>query len=242
MVNRIESVLGRDQRRRQPVVKICGLKELSHARAAAEAGADMIGFVLAASRRRTTASAVRAIQDALRIECLAPLFVGVFVNASSDEINYMVVEAGLDAVQLSGDEMPNAIDDIHVPVIKAIRPTVSSGESELVRTADDWLNRARPAAALLFDAHVPGSYGGAGVLADWDAARLLSQQYPVLLAGGLEPANVGDAIGFVQPLGVDVSSGVEIAGAKHPDRIAAFVAAARAGESVASYPRGARSV
>jgi phosphoribosylanthranilate isomerase len=81
---------------------------------------------------------------------------------------------------------------------------------------------------LLVDAHVPGSYGGAGVVADWDRAAGLARRRSVLLAGGLTPANVAEAIQRVRPWGVDVSSGVEINGVKDHQKIRAFVAAARA--------------
>jgi phosphoribosylanthranilate isomerase len=212
----------------QAVVKVCGLQEESHARAAAMAGADMIGFMMAPSRRRIAPRAARAIAEALRSEGLAPLAVGVFVNETPATIHEAVDQAGLDAVQLSGDEHPDVMRELHVPVIKAIRPNGVMAELELVRTADSWLARAQPAALLLVDGHRPGSYGGSGVLADWAAAKLLARRYPVLLAGGLTPANVRDALTEVRPLGVDVSSGVEVAGVKQSERIAAFIAAARA--------------
>ncbi len=163
------------------------------------------------------------------------MLVGVFVNATADEINEAVADAGLDVAQLSGDERPEVIDQITVPVIKALRPAAGAPETELLRTTDLWFDRARPVRAFLLDAHVPGFYGGAGVLGNWTAAALVALRYPVLLAGGLNAANVNEAIATVRPLGVDVSSGVEVGGVKDPALIEAFVGAARANTYKSSY-------
>lgn len=228
MDSKIESVFAREGSAHPPVVKICGLQDVSHARAAALAGADMLGLMLAPSRRRTTPRAIRTIREALQSEGQEPLLVGVFVNATADEINEAVADAGLDVAQLSGDERPEVIDQITVPVIKAVRPEPGAPETELLRTSDLWFDRARPVRAFLLDAHVPGSYGGAGVLGNWTAAALVARRYPVLLAGGLNAANVSQAITSVRPLGVDVSSSVEVEGVKDPALIEAFVEAARA--------------
>lgn len=218
-----------------PLVKICGIQDVIHARVAALARADMLGFMLAPSRRRTSAQTIRKIRHTLRAEGHELLLVGVFVNSSPDEINEAVAVAGLDVAQLSGDEPPEVIDQVTVPVIKAVRPAAHAPETELLRSADLWFDRARPVRAFLVDAHVPGSYGGSGTLADWTAAALLARRYPVLLAGGLNLDNVTEAIASVRPLGVDVSSGVEVGGVKHSALIEAFVVAARASVLQSSY-------
>lgn len=219
-----------DLDRQQPssaIVKICGLQEVVHARMAARVGADLLGFMLAPSRRRISVNAVRTIREKLEEDGRRPPMVGVFVNETANAINTAVETAGLDAVQLSGDESPAMLDEVGVPVIKALRPLPGAGAEQLRRQAELWLDRPRPAVLLLIDAHVTGSYGGTGRIGDWAAAQLLAQRYPVLLAGGLTADNVVRAIETVRPLGVDVSSGVELDGVKEPDRIAAFIAAAR---------------
>ena len=210
-----------------PIVKICGLQAASHARAAAEAGADLLGFILAPSRRRVTPEAVRRIRERLQAHGPSPKLVGVFVNEDVSTINEAVRVAGLDAVQLAGDEEPEVVDELSVPVIKVLRLPVGLSETGLMRSADVWFARPRPVAMLHIDGHAPGVYGGSGVLANWTAAAVVARRYPVLLAGGLTPHNVGEAIAEVGPIGVDVSSGVEAAGVKQPELIAAFIGSAR---------------
>ncbi len=210
-----------------PIVKICGLQAASHAQAGADAGADLLGFILAPSRRRVMPEVVRRIRESLRTQGPLPKLVGVFVNEDVTTINQAVTVGGLDAVQLSGDEAPETVDDLKVPVIKVLRLPVGLSELELLRSADVWFARSRPVSMLLVDGHVHGVYGGTGVLANWTAAAVLARRYPVLLAGGLTPHNVGEVIAEVGPFGVDVSSGVEAAGVKQPELIADFIGAAR---------------
>ncbi len=217
-----------------PIVKICGLQAASHAQAAADAGADLLGFILAPSHRRVSPEDVRRIRASLQRRERSPKLVGVFVNEEASTINRAVMDVGLDAVQLSGDEEPAIIDELSVPVIKALRLPVEFSETELLRSADVWFARSNRVAMLLVDGHAPGMYGGAGVLANWTAAAVLARRYPVLLAGGLNRDNVGAAIAEVGPTGVDVSSGVEAAGVKQPRMIADFIGAARASRPKAS--------
>jgi len=207
-------------------VKICGVRTRDHALTAVDAGADMIGLVFAPSRRQidpdnaaVIASAVRtAADDRRRLVSL----IGVFVNDDVTRIREIAALCGLDGIQLSGDEpVAYAADLAPFLVIKAIRFDNSAHER-------DWLSEDRAHVRLLVDAHVPGSYGGAGVVADWDRAADLARRRPLLLAGGLTPANVAEAIRCVRPWGVDVSSGVESNGVKDHQKIRAFVAAARA--------------
>ena len=117
------------------------------------------------------------------------------------------------------------------PVLKALRLREEADLAQL----DAY---AMAGAILLLDAHVPGSYGGAGVTGDWDLARRAAQRWPIILSGGLTPENVADAIATVQPRGVDVSSGVETNKAKDPEKMRAFVATARAAMALeTSKPR-----
>lgn len=225
------------------LVKICGLRSAEHALAAAAAGADLLGFVFAPSRRRVAPEQARAMAEAVRAAPgPRPRLVGLFVNADPGEVNAVAALAGLDLVQLSGDEPPEHAGAIALPVIKAIRMDGSANEERWLALGDDRrqaTDEGRPgrafvsgASALVFlvDAHVPGSYGGTGVVADWGRARELAARAPVLLAGGLTPANVAAAIEAVAPLGVDVSSGVETEGVKDPLKIGAFIGAARAAQ------------
>ncbi len=149
--------------------------------------------------------------------------VGVFVNESPDIIRARVRECGLTAVQLHGDEPPEACAGYGVPVIKALR----------VRGPED-VERARTyvgvgdVATLLLDGAAPG-YGGGGVGFDWSlVARLSDAGVPVLVAGGLNPGNVQEAVRATKPYGVDVASGVEVSpGIKDADAVRAFVRAVR---------------
>ena len=204
------------------IVKICGLRAIEHALVAAEAGADLIGLVFAPSKRRVEPEAAAALVAALRAHEVGRRLrvVGLFVNEPAAHINALSAQVGLDFVQLSGDEEPALADALALPVIKAIRLDGSAREAA-------WL--CQPAhRPLMVDAHVPGAYGGTGQRADWERAAQLAEERPVLLAGGLTPENVADAVMEVRPWGIDVSSGVERDGVKDEGRIRAFVANARA--------------
>jgi phosphoribosylanthranilate isomerase len=204
-------------------VKICGLRTIEHALVALEAGADLLGFIFAPARRQVTPAEAAAIATAVRV---APggervSLVGVFVNETSEHMTATAATCGLDAIQLSGEEDPRVLASLPhgVLVIKAVRLAGADAEQ-------GWLGTT--GAQLHVDAHVPGIYGGAGVVADWARAAELARTRPIMLAGGLTPDNVGAAIGQVRPWGVDVSSGVETDGVKDAAKIRAFVAAVRA--------------
>lgn len=207
------------------VVKICGLRTAEHALAAAAAGVDMIGLVFAPSKRRVEPAEAAALVAALRAHehGRRVQVVGLFVNEPANTINAVSAHVGLDLVQLSGDEPPLLAAALALPVIKSVRLDGSARE-------DAWLQQL-PDRPVLLDAHVPGAYGGTGQRADWARAALLARQRPVLLAGGLTPDNVADAVAQVRPWGVDVSSGVELAGHKDAGRIRAFVTNARAAQA-----------
>jgi phosphoribosylanthranilate isomerase len=156
------------------------------------------------------------------------LRVGVFVDAPRDEMARIADEVGLDLLQLHGDEPPEALEGLPRRVIKAVR--VGRGFK-----AEDALRYADKAAGILVDTRSPGETqfpGGTGVPFDWSLVAGLARRVPFLmLAGGLGPDNVADAIRAVRPHAVDVSSGVEgLPGHKDPRKIRAFVAAARTAE------------
>ena len=205
-------------------VKICGIRTPEAARAAAEAEADLIGLVFAPSKRQVDVATARNIVDALRSSVYGrdTTVVGVFVDDRPEHIMEVATAVGLDWVQLSGHEPVAVAAAIDLPSVKALRFDGDPSEA-------GWLQGAAGCdiVPVLIDAHVPGSFGGAGVVADWDAARRVVAMRPVLLAGGLTPANVATAITAVRPWGVDVSSGVETDGVKDLDKIRAFVRAAK---------------
>lgn len=205
-------------------VKICGIRTIEHAQAVADAGADMIGLVFAPSKRRIEPEQAAEIAASLRATRpnRMPILVGLFVNETPERIATTAERCGLDGIQLSGDETVDIVDALpELPVLKAVR---LAGDTREV----GWLASALDRVTLLVDAHVPGSYGGTGSVADWDKARLLAGERAILLAGGLTPDNVAAAIAQVRPWGVDVSSGVETHGQKDSAKIQRFVALVRA--------------
>ncbi len=218
------------------IVKICGLRTIEAARTAALGGADALGFILAESRRQVAPSFVREVRETVLSGIVRPpALVGVTVNASATEIRRFVDEGALDIVQLSGDETPDILTEIDIPVIKTIHVGAGMDADALDRLADSWMDQPRPAAAIHIDAKVAGAYGGTGMRADWSLATHLASRWPALLAGGLNPGNVIEGIQAVAPRGVDVSSGVEIAGEKDLTLIEAFIAHARQGFAPGAY-------
>lgn len=196
-------------------VKICGITREQDARAAAAAGADAIGFVFwPDSPRRIDPREAAGIGRALPALLTR---VGVFVNASPRDVSRAVAEARLDAVQLHGDEDPEAYVSCGAAVIKVV---------SLVSDVD--VARARsysPSVTLLVDAKDVERRGGTGVRANWHFAQRLARLRPILLAGGLRASNVAEAIRTVHPWGVDVSSGVEMRpGQKSAQQIDALLA------------------
>lgn len=206
-------------------VKICGITHYDDALAAIEAGADLLGFnfYTKSSRYIDPLSAARLV-GAIRARRAPVQLVGVFVNSSLEEIATIMDECGIDLAQLCGDEPPETLVALNGRAFKALRPQDSA---DLARH----LQRYHPktgSPAYLVDAYRPGEYGGTGQQADWTLARSLAESYPVLLAGGLTPENVAEAIRQVHPWGVDVASGVEESpGRKDPARLAAFVKTAK---------------
>jgi phosphoribosylanthranilate isomerase len=199
--------------------KICGITRIEDALAAARAGADAIGLVFyAKSPRAVDVRQARAIVQAL------PPFVttvGLFVNASRCELGEILDAVPLDLLQFHGDETPEECAHYQRPFIKALR----------VRPGDDLQAqclRYRQARGILLDTFVPGVPGGTGEAFDWSLVPE-NLALPVVLAGGLSPENVADAIARMRPYAVDVSGGVEAAkGIKDPLKIQAFVRAVRA--------------
>ena len=200
-----------------PRVKICGITNLDDAHHAAACGADALGFVFyPGSPRFVDPDTVRRI-----IVELPPLVttVGLFVNEPSARIREMVDFCGLNTVQLHGDEEPDQCCYPPCRVIKAFR---------LRGDMQDSLFAAFKVSALLLDAFVPNQFGGTGHRCDWAQATAVASQHRVILAGGLNPENVAEAVRQVHPYGVDVSSGVEEKpGQKDPEKVARFIRMAK---------------
>ncbi len=198
-------------------VKICGVTRVDDALLCVEAGADAIGLNFwPKSKRRCAmdeaARIVSAVGERVRV-------VGVFVDASVEEISLVRQRTGVRWAQLHGDEPPAVLDMLLPEALKAVRPR----ESADVRSA-----LAYGGSELLVDAAVAGVPGGSGQRCDWTLAASLARSRRVWLAGGLRPDDVASAISAVRPFGVDVASGVERApGVKDAAKVRAFVAAAR---------------
>lgn len=201
-------------------VKFCGITRVEDAREAVRLGAWAIGLnYWAQSPRRCDPAAAIEISGELRRKVLP---VGVFVNASLDEIATAVEDAQLGAVQLHGDEGPSFCQEVArrtgAKVIKALR----------VRSAADARHaESFPTDYHLLDAHSPVTPGGTGESFDWELTAHRHSTVPMILAGGLNPANVAGAIEIAKPFAVDVASGIESApGVKDHALMAAFAEAA----------------
>lgn len=218
-----------DRRARMFTIKICGITTPDDARAAVEAGADAIGLnFYPPSPRCIDLATARTIVDAVGNRLCK---VGLFVNASAEEICRSFDDLGLDIIQLHGDERPDLLRSLAPrPVMKAFR----LGPDGL-SPVQSWLEECTrmslfPRMALL-DGFRPGQFGGTGAIADWRIAATYATTKGVpslVLAGGLTPENVGDAIAAVRPAAVDTAGGVESSpGKKDMARMQAFVRTAR---------------
>ena len=197
-------------------LKICGITRLSDALHAVEHGAGALGFVFwPESPRHVEPERAAAIIAALPRGIDA---VGVFVNEPVEGVSAVVAQTGISTIQLHGDEAPAYADALDRPVLRAV--TVDRVEE----ASAAW----PPGTRFLIDAADPVRRGGTGKTLDWQRAAVAARGRAVVLAGGLTPDNVAEAIRTVRPFGVDVSSGVEDApGVKNTDKVARFLASAR---------------
>ena len=199
-------------------IKICGICDLDSARAAVEAGADMIGFHFCNSDRRVSPADAKAILDELMVR---PKIVGVFIDEDPDEVRRIAELLDLDLVQLHGSEPPGF--DAGRPVMKVLK--VKDGN---VPGTDDWPD------PIMLDSWSADQRGGTGQTWDWEVARPLFASRQVFIAGGLEPGNVGKVVSQFKPYGIDVSSGVEArVRVKDPEKLRAFIRAVRLAEVLA---------
>jgi phosphoribosylanthranilate isomerase len=238
-------------------VKICGVRDAPTALAAARSGADLVGIMFANSRRKVTPEQCMEIVGAVHehrrfaepvnipgpargevsnrswygawneaieevLHYRRPLLVGVFADQEADDVIAIAEAARLDMVQLSGDENDDYVRRMRLPVLRAVhvRPGM---------TPDDVLQKAPPGIGqvIMLDTASDAARGGTGEAFDWTVAAECGEAAPLMLAGGLAPDTVAEAIATARPWAVDVSSGVEIDGAKDAGLIEAFVKAAK---------------
>ncbi len=205
-------------------VKICGLTNLEDARAACDAGADLLGFTfyppspryIAPERCAEIVKALRGDLTAADRREGAPRLVGLFVNTPPNEVANVLDACGLDLAQLHGDEGIDVLQALGGRAYKAFR---GNGYDQAA------FAEAGPGTpAFLVDAAVAGKFGGTGQTGDWDGAAALARRHQLLLAGGLTADNVAAAVARVRPWGVDVASGVEATpGRKDHAKVRAFI-------------------
>jgi len=202
--------------------KICGITNIEDARVAVTAGADALGFLLyRKSPRYVDPMIVQQI-----VAQLPPFIlpVGVFVNEEIKIVRDLMDTCGLALAQLHGDESATYCRELRRPVLKALR---LKDRSTFVALAE--FQARIEVRGFVLDALSEEAYGGTGQVVDWGLARQAAQAATVILAGGLTPENVGQALRAVQPYGVDVSSGVEVTpGKKDHEKVRAFLRAVRA--------------
>jgi phosphoribosylanthranilate isomerase len=199
-------------------VKICGITRAEDALVAVDAGADALGFMFyASSPRCVTREAAAPI-----IHQLPPFVakVGVFVNPTVEEVRQAIADCGLDTLQFHGEELPEFCRQFGLKVLKAFRVQ----GPETLKVLSDYSQMT-----WLLDSFVAGTRGGTGNTFNWDiAAQAVKSGGRVILAGGLTPENVAEAVRKVHPYGLDVSSGVESApGRKDAAKVRAFITAAK---------------
>ena len=206
--------------------KICGLRTLEDALAAADAGASFLGFVFVPGVRRQIDEALASeiIQEIKRrTGSGGPRIVGLFANQAMSEVNRIISKCGLDFAQLCGDEPPDYWDQVEAWVIKMLKVADDGPKEKLVaglrKHIEDAMSRMH---LCLLDKHTAGALGGTGKSFDWSIAAEIAKNYRIILAGGLTPKNVHEAISKAGPWGVDVSTGVETDGVKDIEKIMAF--------------------
>jgi phosphoribosylanthranilate isomerase len=205
-------------------IKICGIKEEAHALAVAEAGVDFMGLVFASSPRQVTVAQAKKLVNAAKKAKNPPQIVGVFANTHAENIRKKAEACGLDWIQLSGDEPWSLCRDLKIPIIKVIRVS-RNNKPEQVCADLDYGSRILGDCKHIFmlDSNARDKYGGTGRTFDWNLARPVAARFQVIVAGGLTPKNVTEAIKVISPWGVDVSSGVETRGVKDLDKITKFI-------------------
>ncbi|MFC1941956.1 phosphoribosylanthranilate isomerase [Chloroflexota bacterium] len=209
-------------------IKVCGINEEEHALAAAEAGANFIGLVFASSPRQITPARAEIIVSALKNKHSNTEVVGVFVNTPAGRVKKIADSCHLDWVQISGDEPWEYCRELNLPIIKVVRVS-RNYKSEQISANLAYGKKIIKGQKHLFllDSNVREKYGGTGRTFDWKLAHPIAAQFPVIVAGGLSPSNVAEAIRVASPWGVDVSSGVETKGVKDIAKVIKFIETVR---------------
>lgn len=222
-------------------VKICGLREVDDALVAARAGADFLGIVFEpSSRRHLDMEEARHLVQSFRAEWNGkePRWVGVFANQPLEEVNHLLSYCDLDLAQLSGRESLEYCGKLVRPALKVFHVRNDAPTQEVLKGIRRSLTIYQKRGHMcMLDTFKEGILGGTGQVFDWKVARELAREHSFLLAGGLSPENVAEAIRQVRPWGVDVSSGVETDGQKDAAKIAQFIAQVRMADGAASADR-----
>lgn len=216
-------------------IKICGIRTEEQALAAARGGANFIGFVLAPSPRQVTPAAVRKMTAVLKKHHPGVKTVGVFVNMPAPVVQKMVDACGLDWAQIHGTEPWELCKELARPVIKVAR-LARRYSPDIICETFEYGQKLLAGQDLLFmlDTSAKDKYGGTGLTFDWNQARQIAARYPVIIAGGLNPENVGAAINTIRPCGVYVSTGIETSGVKDLEKMKKFIEAVRQCDAVLS--------
>jgi len=205
-------------------IKICGLSGAE----TSIAGADFIGLVFAPGRRQVSPDKARRLAEAFRQLSPLPEVVGVFVNSPADEVNRTAAYCLLDRVQLSGNEDGDYCRRIERPIIKVVHVAATT-EADHILEKLEALRRLglENEPIYMLDTKTGAAFGGSGRVFEWRLAAVAAARFPVVIAGGLSPANVSRLIEKVRPWAVDVSSGVETNCHKDAAKIREFIEAVR---------------
>jgi phosphoribosylanthranilate isomerase len=209
-------------------VKICGITNAQDALLSVALGADALGFVFASSPRQVTVDQVRSIHSQIPSSVMT---FGVFLGERPEKIVEITHTLGLSGAQIHGNYLPEQIDHISERVMYTVRAIVAGRERlERVKSYSAW--------AVLVDSPSPGS----GQVFDWSLVEAVPERTKMIVAGGLTPENVKEAISVLRPFGVDVSSGVELEpGKKDPMKLRKFIAQARSSDDIDSDDLDVRS-
>lgn len=215
----------------QTKIKICGISTVATAKASAEAGANYLGIVFEPnSRRLVELEKAKQLISSFRASwsMKEPMWVGVFANQTTEEVNHVLNYCNLDLAQLSGQESVDYCRVIVRPIIKVFHVGEDSHDEDALRSIKASLELYKKEGHMcMLDTYKHGVLGGTGQAFDWNIAKEISEDFEMILAGGLNSENVRQAVSQVNPWGIDVSSGVETDGQKDTAKIANFISQAR---------------